>query len=117
MKQLLKDLNLSESKPLWTTCGKAPDSGTESVDDDELLGSRQATKHRAAVTRCNYLSGDRPDIQFGAKEFARGMSKPLAKDWEQLVHMARYLVYNGHAEQWFEWQDKPTAINCFIDSD
>ena len=110
-------MNLNETKPLWTTGGKAPNSGTKSIDDDELLGSRQATKYRAAVARCNYLSGDRPDIQFGTKELARGMSKPSARDWEKMVHMARYLVGNGHAEQWFERQDKPTAITCFTDSD
>ena len=46
------------------------------VDLDEFLSEDEATRYRAAAARANYLSADRPDILFAAKEACRFMAKP-----------------------------------------
>ena len=46
-----------------------PGSNTEvSIDDAKELEGEEATRYRAIAARCNYLSIDRPDLQFSVKE-------------------------------------------------
>ena len=51
----------------------------------------EATRFRAVAARANYLSGDRPDIQYAVKEVCRRMAKPVGGDWEKLIRLGRYL--------------------------
>ena len=44
-----------------------------------LVGA-EATPSRAVAARANYLSGDRPDIQYAVKEICRRMAKPVRGD-------------------------------------
>ena len=52
----------------------------EEEASDELLGA-EATRFRAVAARANYLAGDRPGIQYAAKELCRRMAKPRSGDW------------------------------------
>ena len=67
----------------------------QSRDDDEqlqeLLPDHQVTMLRACAARCNFLSLDRPDIQFSAKEVSRGMAHPTEGDLLRLKRLVRYL--------------------------
>ena len=54
------------------------DVDNEEDAEDELQGE-EATQYRALGARANYLSQDRVNIQFAAKEACRGMSKPKRK--------------------------------------
>ena len=65
--------------------------GTAQALDDPVLEPRLHTAFRAAAARANYLSQDRPDVQFAAKEICRWMSKPTASSWEALKRLCRYL--------------------------
>ena len=47
---------------------------------------------RSVRMRASYLALDRPDIQFAAKEAARGMSAPLVRHQEMLKRLGRYLL-------------------------
>ena len=60
--------------------------------DDVELPESGVTGYRAQAARGNYLSSDRPDIQFAAKESCRWMSKPTKLGMEGLKRMARYLA-------------------------
>ncbi len=55
------------------------------------LESEQATRHWALATRCNYLSMDRPDMQFAVKEACREMAKPAVGAWSRLERIGQYL--------------------------
>ena len=59
--------------------------------ETEALVGAEATRFRAVAARANYLSGDRPDIQYAVKEICRRMAKPVKGDWEKLIRLGRYL--------------------------
>jgi hypothetical protein len=56
-------------------------------------------------------------MQFATKEVARGMANPTVSDWGRLKHLVRYRIGSPKVVQCFEWQDRPTRITCFADSD
>ncbi len=58
---IIEALDLTEAKPV-STPGSDDDSGVKG-EERELEGT-ELTKYRAVAARCNYLSIDRPDIQF-----------------------------------------------------
>ena len=64
----------------------------------------------------NYMSHDRPDISFAAKEVARGMAKPTVKDITKLKRLIRYLVHAKKKDIKFSWQERPTMVDVFSDS-
>ena len=66
---VVEQLKLAEAKPV-TTPGTREECTTQQ-DCQEVLGYEEASKYRASVARCNYLSPDRPDISYAVKEFAR----------------------------------------------
>ena len=71
--------------------GLDPEAIEPSDADDELQGS-EVIRYRVLAARINYLSQDRVDVQFAAKEARRGMSKPNKKDHRKLKRLARYLI-------------------------
>ena len=60
--------------------------------EEKEMTASEATQYRAVVARCNFLSVDRPDIQFASKECSRCMSSPKNGDWEALKRLGRYLL-------------------------
>ena len=62
----------------------------QSVDwEDRLMAPSEATQYRAMVARLNFLSIDRPDLQFCVKESARNMSAPTNGDWKAVKRIGR----------------------------
>ena len=61
------------------------------ADAEDRLLHQSATTYRALSARCNYLSTDRPDIQFPVKECCSEMSKPTKRSWKRLERIAGYL--------------------------
>ena len=59
------------------------------------MAGAEATRFRAVAARANYLSGDRPDIQYSVKEICRRMAKPVKGDWDKLIRLVRYLRGGG----------------------
>ena len=56
------------------------------------LDSMTASRFRAAAARANYLSQDRPDIQFAVKEICRDSAHPTELSLMKLKRLGRYLV-------------------------
>ena len=75
-------LNLEEAKPVTTPGIK--EEGRTNGEHEELLSDNEATKYRAVIARCNYLSPDRPDISYAVKELARAMANPTFGDMVRL---------------------------------
>ena len=89
LKDLLERLGLQEAKGVDT-----PGVHESRNDDEQLqepLPEHQVTMFRACAARCNFLSLDRPDIQFSAKEVSRGMARPTEGDLLRLKRLVRYL--------------------------
>ena len=77
----------------------------------------EASRFRGLLARVNYLSLDRLDLQFAAKTASQHMVQPKACDWAKIKRIARYLVKASRAVQKFVWQEKPTQIKTYVDSD
>ena len=64
----------------------------EVVEVEAELESHVATEFRGLAARANYLSLDRPDIQFATEEICREMAKPTEKGMSKMKRLARYLL-------------------------
>ena len=85
-------------------------------EDEKELGSEQATQYRALAARCNYLSMDRPDMQFAVKEACREMARPTAGAWSRLERIGQYLKGRPRLIWHFDWQSPVTAIDVYADA-
>ena len=85
-------------------------------ETEHLIGA-EATRFRVVAARANYLSGDRPDIQYAVKEICRRMSKPVRGDWDKLIRLGRYLKAAPRCVQVYEWQEEGAALVSCSDSD
>ena len=110
-----QQLSLEHAKFVTTPGTKA--EGRTADDNGEPLGDEHATKHRALVARCNYLSPDRPDIAFAVKGFPRHMSIPRKGDWTRLKRLGRYFVGRPRLQQWSNWQSAPRGVNTYTNAD
>ena len=59
------------------------------------LEGRDATRYRAIAARHNYLSIDRPDLQFAVKELCMDMAKPTEQSWSKLKRVGQYIKVNA----------------------
>ena len=62
------------------------DAWKMSVDADH------AALYKSAVARLNYMSPDRPDMQYGIKEICRIMADPTWRDLARLKRIGRYFI-------------------------
>ncbi len=89
-----------------------------SPEEDQIaLSPGDATKFRSLAARCNYLSPDRPDIQFATKEVCRAMMTPNVSDWSKLKKLIRYLKGRPRLVLNFNWTEVDVNLLCFSDSD
>ena len=112
---IIEQLQLKEAKPVTTPGTK--DEGTTAEDKDDKLDAEMASRYRALVARCNYLSPDRPDIAYSVKELARSMSDPNRGNWLQLKRLGRYLKGRPRVQQVFQWQKMPDRTITYSDAD
>ncbi|CAK0826820.1 unnamed protein product [Prorocentrum cordatum] len=56
------------------------------------LNEHEAAEYRSACMRLGYLALDRPEVQFTAKECARGMQKPTERHLRLLKRAGRFLI-------------------------
>ena len=103
---------------------QAPTPGTavtkeeaKSYEGSALMSSLDASAFRGLAARLNYLSLDRADLQYAAKEVSKKMSAPREADWAKLKRVARYLVGAPRLVQRFCWQELPAELHTFTDSD
>ena len=85
--------------------------------DDEELDAQGARLYRGFAARLNYISPDRADISYAVKEAARSMSAPKKSDMRKLRKIGKYLIGQPRLVMHFSWQDMPTRITTFTDSD
>ena len=83
----------------------------------KVLVGAEATRFRAVAARANYLSVDRPDIQYSAKEVCRRMAKPVEGDWQKLTRLGRYLRGSPRCVLEYRWQRAGCSPTGYSDSD
>ena len=112
---VMSELGLESCRPVTTPHG--PEEQGCLPGQDEPLNAEEATRYRALVARLNYLALDRPDIQFAVKEAAKQMSALHAPDMLLLKRLGRYLKGAPRAIRRFVWQEQPTELAAYVDSD
>ena len=81
------------------------------------LPPETAAHFRTMAARANYLSLDRPDIGYAAKECCRRMSGPTSQDWLALMRLIRFLAGSPRTVYHLPWQDEVRVIRTFVDTD
>jgi len=112
---IVKTLSLDAARPISTP----GEDGKPWLEEEEakLLDAAQATEYRALAARANYLSADRPDIQYATKEVCRGMASPTVGDRRKLKRLARYLKSKPRVVTKFGFRRREKKIFGCSDSD
>ena len=81
------------------------------------LSPEEATMYRALSARCNYLAQDKADIRLSAKELCREFAVPNRHSYAKLKRLTRYLVGCPRLVYKFDYQDLPTNVDIYTDTD
>ena len=82
---LVNELKLEGANVVQT-----PGVSSSLKDEDVPLEGLEVQRYRSMAMRCDYLALDRPDINFAAKELARGMQCPKQSHFQGLKRLCRY---------------------------
>ena len=80
------------------------------------LDPERAKMYRSTVARLNYLSSDRPDIQYSTKEACRDMASPSEGSWRRLERICRYLKGRPRLLWNFKMQHESSVVDVFSDA-
>ena len=87
---LLEGLGLNEeSKAVNSPAVKTEEIGQE--EDTEMFAS-ETKRFRSLAATLNYMSSDRSDVQYAAKEVCTKMANPTRGSWKRLKKAGRYLT-------------------------
>ena len=87
---LLEGLGLNEeSKAVNSAAVKPEEIGQE--EDTEMLDASETKRFRSLAATLNYMSSDRSDVQYAAKEVCTKMANPTRGSWKRLKKAGRYL--------------------------
>ena len=90
------------------------DGAAEDDEDDDVdIVGPDLSRFRGVAARCNYLSFDRPDMQFATKEICREMSKPTTGSLRRLRRIGCYLKGAKRLVWDFKMQDDTDTIDVF----
>ena len=78
---LVKEMEVGEAKAVVTPIIQVSVNDAKENEEEEL-GQNEATRFRSIAARVNYISADRPDLQFACKSASKHMSRPTNKGWE-----------------------------------
>ena len=107
-------MNMEQAKPLSTP---GVDGKEEDDHEGELpLDPESARRYRGIAARLNYLSADRPDIQYSTKEACRDMSSPTEGSWRRLERICRFLVGTPRLIWKFDMQHQISTVDAFSDA-
>ena len=96
---------------------KTPGVKLDHLPNRVPLGNAQSKTYRGLVALANYISQDRADIGFAAKEVSKSMSAPAECDILPLKRLGRYLKEHPRCINLMRWQSSPSSWECFSDSD
>jgi len=112
--KLLHELGLDADSKVLSTPGFKPTK--VQMEEDRPLNQTAHTLYRGTAARANYLSADRPDLQFPAKEVCRFMAGPTDISLMALKRLGRYLNDRRRLVFAYPFQ-KASAIQVYSDTD
>ena len=87
---LLEGLGLSE-EPITVNSAAAKPEEIGQEEDTNMLDEAERKKFRSFAAALSYMSLDRSDAQYAAKEICTKMANPTQGSWKRLKKAARYL--------------------------
>ena len=113
VEHVVVDLGLEGAKVVGTAGVKADLAKHEA---DVPLDENRHTAYRAVAARCNFVSSDRPDVQFASKELCRWMAHPTELGVAGLKRLGRF--FEGHRRLIFEFPFQTAEkIEIYSDTD
>ena len=112
---VIEQLGLEDVAPLSSPGVDIAEPNVGDENDEELCAT-EASNYRRIAARCNYLSSDRPELQFSIKECCREMSRPTKASWDKLIRIGRYLKGQPRLVWKFDLQQMPGSIDVYVDS-
>ena len=88
-------------------------------EDTDMLDASEAKRFRSLAATLNYMSSDRSDVQYAAKEVCKMMAKPTQGSWKRLKKAGRYLT-GVEKVTWVmrSWRhDDKVYVDVHVDSD
>ena len=82
-----------------------------------VIQNKDVIEYRSEAALINYISSDRVDTGFTAKELCQKMSAPRAGDEADLKRVARYLREFPQCSCEYIWQSPPSRATLLADSD
>ena len=91
----------------------------DQLADGEELSEGEAKRVRRGIARINYISQDRPDLSYSARELSRHMAKPKDGTKKALTYVIRYLQGSPRCvEVWAaDYNPEDVAIKVLSDAD
>ena len=111
---VIKQLEVGEMRPVTTPGFEGKDENDQ--ESEQPLKKARATEYHGVAARLNYLSADRPDIQFSIKEACRDMATPTAGSCRRLERIARYLVGSPRLVWRFDLQGPINTLEASSDA-
>ena len=111
--EYLESLDLGECKSVSTP--GAPDADADRAH--EKVPAKEAFLYRRLAAQMNYLQQDRADLSFAAMRMAQSMANPAESDGGKVKRVARHLNGAMRCEVLYRWQQPPTTIVAYSDSD
>ena len=112
---VLASLGLQGCKAIATPGAREEEKGEDA--DLQHLDPEAHSVFRRAVAIANFLAMDRPDIAFATKLVASRAAAPTQGDLKTLKRLARYLKAKGTSKFRYPWQDRPSTVTTYTDSD
>ena len=115
---LLEGLGLNEeSKAVNSAAVKPEEIGQE--EDTEMLDASETKRFRSLAATLNYMSSDRSDVQYAAKEVCTKMANPTRGSWKRLKKAGRYLKgVENLTWKMGAWQNNEEVnVDVHVDSD
>ena len=113
--KLLRDLKL-DGPGVKDAASPGVKATKEQLEADQPLELSKHTPYRAVVARSNYLSSDRPELQFPGKEVCRWMSSPTELALKALKRIGRYVSSHQRLVFHYPWQTV-ARIDTYSDTD
>ena len=113
--KLLRDLKL-EGDGVKASASPGVNPTREQTDADAPLDSEKTTPYRAVSARGNYLSSDRPELQFAAKECCRWMAAPTELGLAGLKRLGRFVSAHKRLVFLYPWQ-RANRTDTYSDTD
>ena len=103
VEKLVRDLKL-DGEGVKGAVSPGVKATREQLDADAALDAGKISPYRAVAARGNYLSSDRPELQFAAKETCRWMSSLTELSLQALKRLCRYAVRHRRLVYYYPWQ-------------